>query len=43
MVLLRTTKGAGMKWAEELGADNHNTSVPTEVAEAAIRALREEV
>ena len=42
MVLLRTTKGCGMKWAVELGAANHNTKVPMEEAEAAIRALREE-
>ena len=43
MVLLHTTKGCGMKWAEDLGAANHNTAVPADVAEAAIRALREEV
>lgn len=42
MVLLRTTKGCGMKWAEALGPANHNTKVPMEEAEAAIRALREE-
>ena len=42
MVLLRTVKGCGMKWAEDLGAANHNTPVPAEQAEAAIRALREE-
>ena len=42
MVLLRTVKGCGMKWAEDLGAANHNTAVPMEEAEAAIRALREE-
>ncbi len=42
MVILHTKKGCGMKWAEELGAANHNTKVPMEEAEAAIRALREE-
>lgn len=42
MVILHTKKGCGMKWAEELGAANHNTPVPKDVAEAAIRALREE-
>ena len=43
MVILHTKKGCGMKWAEELGPANHNTPVPAEIAEAAIRALREEV
>ena len=42
MVLLRTVKGCGMKWAEDLGPANHNVAVPMEEAEAAIRALREE-
>ena len=42
MVILRTVKGCGMKWAEALGAANHNTQVPMEEAQAAIRALREE-
>lgn len=42
MVILRTVKGCGMKWAEDLGAANHNTAVPKEEAEAALRALREE-
>ena len=42
MVILHTKKGCGMKWAEDLGAANHNTPVPMDVAEAAIRALREE-
>ena len=42
MVILRTVKGCGMKWAEDLGAANHNTAVPREEAEAALRALREE-
>lgn len=42
MVLLRTKKGCGMKWAEDLGAGNHNTPVPMEEAQAAIRKLREE-
>jgi transketolase len=42
MVILHTVKGCGMKWAEELGAANHNTPVPAEVAEAAVRALRGE-
>ncbi len=42
MVLLHTVKGCGMKWAVDLGAANHNTAVPMEEAEAAIRALREE-
>ena len=42
MVILHTKKGCGMHWAEELGAANHNTKVPMEIAEAAIRALREE-
>ena len=43
MVILHTVKGCGMKWAVDLGAGNHNTPVPAEIAEAAIRALREEV
>ena len=42
MVILHTKKGCGMKWAEDLGPANHNVKVPAEVAEAAIRALREE-
>ena len=42
MVLLRTVKGCGMKWAVDLGPANHNVAVPMEEAEAAIRALREE-
>ena len=42
MVILRTVKGSGMKWAEDLGPANHNTAVPMDVAEAAIRTLREE-
>ena len=42
MVILHTKKGCGMKWAVELGAANHNTPVPAEEAEAAIRALSEE-
>lgn len=42
MVILHTVKGSGMKWAEDLGAANHNTAVPKEEAEAAICALREE-
>ena len=42
MVILHTKKGCGMKWAEDLGPANHNTPVPMEEAEAAIRALREE-
>ena len=42
IVILRTVKGCGMKWAEDLGAANHNTAVPMDVAEAAIRTLREE-
>ena len=42
IVILRTVKGCGMKWAEDLGAANHNTAVPKEEAEAALRALREE-
>ena len=42
MILLRTVKGCGMKWAVDLGPANHNTAVPMEEAEAAIRALREE-
>ena len=43
MVLLHTVKGCGMPWAEALGAANHNTAVPPEEAEAALRALREGV
>ena len=42
MVILHTKKGCGMKWAEELGAANHNTRVPAEIAEEAIRLLRQE-
>ena len=42
MILLHTVKGCGMQWAEDLGAANHNTKVPMEEAEAAIRILREE-
>ena len=42
MVILHTVKGAGMPWAEALGAANHNVAVPMDEAEAAIRALREE-
>ena len=42
MVILHTKKGCGMKWAEDLGPANHNVKVPAEVAESAIRALREE-
>ena len=42
MVLLHTKKGCGMKWAEDLGAANHNTKVPAEIAEEAIRLLRQE-
>ena len=42
MVILHTVKGCGMQWAVDLGAGNHNTPVPAELAEAAIRALREE-
>ena len=42
MVILHTVKGCGMQWAVDLGAANHNTPVPAEAAEAAIRALREE-
>ena len=42
MLILHTKKGCGMKWAEDLGPANHNVKVPAEVAEAAIRALREE-
>ena len=42
MVILHTVKGCGMQWAVNLGAGNHNTPVPAEVAEAAIRALRGE-
>ncbi len=41
MVILHTKKGCGMRWAEELGAANHNTSVPAEEAERAIRELKE--
>jgi transketolase len=42
MVILHTVKGCGMQWAEDLGAANHNTKVPMDIAEAAIRVLREE-
>ena len=42
MVILHTKKGCGMKWAEDLGAANHNAPVPAEIAEEAIRLLREE-
>ena len=42
MVLLHTVKGCGMQWAEDLGAANHNTAVPRDVADEAIRLLRKE-
>ena len=42
MVILNTKKGCGVKWIEDLGAGNHNTSVTAEQAEAAIRELRGE-
>ena len=42
MVILHTVKGCGMRWAVDLGAGNHNTPVPADMAEAAIRALRGE-
>ena len=42
MVILHTVKGCGMQWAVDLGAGNHNTPVPADAAEAAIRALRGE-
>ncbi len=43
MVILHTQKGCGMQWAVDLGPGSHNAAVPPEVAEAALRALREEV
>ena len=40
MVILNTKKGCGVKWIEDLGAGNHNTTVTEEQAQAAIAEIR---
>ena len=40
MVILKTKKGCGVKWIEDLGAGNHNTNVNEEQAAAAIEEIR---
>ena len=42
MVILNTRKGKGVKWIEDLGAGNHNTTVSEEQAAAAVREIRGE-
>ena len=42
MVILNTKKGCGVKWIEELGAANHNTSLSEEQARAAVAEIRGE-
>ena len=42
MLILNTKKGCGVKWIEELGPGNHNTSLSAEQAAAAIAEIRGE-
>ena len=42
MVILNTKKGCGVKWIEEFGAANHNTSLSEEQARAAVAEIRGE-
>lgn len=42
MVILNTKKGCGVKWIEELGVSNHNTTISEEQAQAAIAEIRGE-
>ncbi len=42
MVLLRTVKGCGVRWVEELGCANHNAPFTWENAQAAVREIRGE-
>ncbi len=42
MILLNTKKGCGVKWIEDLGPANHNTTLSAEQAAAAIAAIRGE-
>ena len=42
MVILNTKKGCGVKWIEDMGASNHNTTLSEEQARAAIAEVRGE-